>query len=179
MDRSPERSERRRFLKVLQGSAAAAIGILSYRGALSESSAATVRGLEIRREFPRVRVAQISQIKEKEPFHFTYPDQAAKQVILKLGKPARDGVGPESDIVGYSTACPHMGCDLGNAFEQVDSMLGPCSCHFSCFDLLSSGELIQGQATEALPQVILESDGDSIFAIGIKGLIYGRFDNLG
>ena len=33
--------------------------------------------------------------------------------------------------------------------------------------------VIAGHATEALPQIILELDGDDIYATGIAGLLYG------
>ena len=35
-----------------------------------------------------------------------------------------------------------------------------------------------GHGTERLPQILLELDGDNIFAVGMIGLIYGRYDNL-
>jgi arsenite oxidase small subunit len=38
--------------------------------------------------------------------------------------------------------------------------------------------IIGGHATESLPQVLLELEGDNIYAVGMIGLIYGRYDNL-
>ncbi len=32
-----------------------------------------------------------------------------------------------------------------------------------------------GSATEALPQIVLEVDGDEVFAVGVMGLVYGQF----
>jgi len=40
------------------------------------------------------------------------------------------------------------------------------------------GIIISGQAYESLPQVLLELDGDDIYAVGMMGLIYGRNQNL-
>ena len=34
--------------------------------------------------------------------------------------------------------------------------------------------VISGHATESLPQIILELDGDDLFATGIAGLTYGH-----
>jgi len=34
------------------------------------------------------------------------------------------------------------------------------------------------QATQSLPQVVLEVEGDAIYAIGVTGLVYGYRDNL-
>jgi Rieske Fe-S protein len=33
--------------------------------------------------------------------------------------------------------------------------------------------VLSGHATQALPQVVLELDGDAIRAVGIQGLIFG------
>jgi arsenite oxidase small subunit len=46
------------------------------------------------------------------------------------------------------------------------------------FDLTRHGILISGQAYQSLPQILLELEGDNIFAVGVFGLIFGRYDNL-
>ena len=38
--------------------------------------------------------------------------------------------------------------------------------------------VVAGHATEALPQVFLELEGDDIYAIGVLGLIYGYSSNV-
>ena len=38
--------------------------------------------------------------------------------------------------------------------------------------------VISGHGTESLPQILLEVEGDNIYAGGMIGLIYGRYDNL-
>ena len=38
--------------------------------------------------------------------------------------------------------------------------------------------MILGQATQSLPQIMLQVEGNEIFAIGVAGLIYGFQDNL-
>jgi len=38
--------------------------------------------------------------------------------------------------------------------------------------------VVAGHATSPLPQVVLESDGDDIYAIGVLGLIYGYHKNI-
>ncbi|MBT6910082.1 MAG: arsenate reductase (azurin) small subunit, partial [Rhodospirillaceae bacterium] len=50
--------------------------------------------------------------------------------------------------------------------------------HLSTYDLTRHGILISGQAYQSLPQVLLELDGDDIYAVGVFGLIFGRYDNL-
>jgi arsenite oxidase small subunit len=55
-----------------------------------------------------------------------------------------------------------------------------CGCHFSVFDPENSGQMVCGQATEDLPQVLLEYDArsDSLQAVAINGLLYGRQSNV-
>ena len=55
---------------------------------------------------------------------------------------------------------------------------GPCPLHLSTYDVTRHGILVSGQAYQSLPQVLLELDGDDIYAVGMFGLIYGRYDNL-
>ena len=43
------------------------------------------------------------------PLDVAYPDADAPGVLLKLGKPVPGGVGPDGDIVGFTTICPHKG----------------------------------------------------------------------
>ena len=38
--------------------------------------------------------------------------------------------------------------------------------------------VVAGQATESLPQIVLEAKGDEIWATGVMGLIYGYHSNL-
>ena len=56
--------------------------------------------------------------------------------------------------------------------------LGACPLHLSTYDLTRHGILISGQAYQSLPQVLLELAGDDIYAVGVFGLIFGRYDNL-
>ena len=39
------------------------------------------------------------------------------------------------------------------------------------------GMVISGHATQGLPQILLELDGDDIVATGVMGLIFGYADN--
>ena len=52
------------------------------------------------------------------------------------------------------------------------------SCSFSTFDLVHNGQVTLGQATQNLPQVLLEVDGDDVFATGVIRLIYGYANTL-
>ena len=63
-------------------------------------------------------------------------------------------------------------------YRPDSATVGPCACHFTTFDLTHRGMVVIGQATENLPQVILELEGDDVVAIGVNGIVYGYRDNL-
>ena len=138
----------------------------------------SVTAPERRDTYTRRRIAALSDLKIGEPVQFTYPLQGQSNVLIKLGQPAAGGVGPEGDVVAFSELCTHMGCPMGTLFKREHAVLGPCACHFTTFDLTHRGMVVLGQATENLPQVVLEVDGNDIFAVGVNGIIYGFRDNL-
>ena len=85
-------------------------------------------------------------------------------------------VGPEGDIVAFSTLCPHKGFPL--AYVAADKTLN-CPGHYSRFDCEKGGQEIFGHATQNLPQFRLRVDsaGD-IHAEAVDELIYGRLSNV-
>ena len=97
---------------------------------------------------------------------------------MKLGTPAGGGIGPGRDVVAFNYTCTHQGGPLQGTYQAGDKALGPCPLHLTTFDLTRHGIFISGQAYQSLPQVLLELEGDDIHAVGMFGLIYGRFDNL-
>src|SRR5262245_53609545 len=126
--------------------------------------------------YPSNRLANVSDLKSNEPLNVSYPDNDAPGVLLKLGKRVADGVGPDSDIVGFSTTCPHKGFPL--SYNKSDRTLN-CPGHYSRFDCEAGGQQIWGQATQNLPQYVLRVDakGD-IYAEGVDELLYGRLSNV-
>jgi arsenite oxidase small subunit len=88
---------------------------------------------------------------------------------------APGGVGPNNSIVGFSQLCTHKGCPVQYKAERK---LLICPCHWSSFDPTKSGQMVIGQASQALPQIRLRVTGNSIFAIGVDGLIFGRHTNM-
>ncbi len=117
-------------------------------------------------------------LKRGEPLDFSYPLEKNSNFLIELGTPAVNGVGPDKDIVAFSYQCTHMGCPLNGQYNPEHKMLGPCPCHFTQFDLTKSGDLVIGQATQSLPQILLEFKDGEIEAIGVTGLIYGSNNNL-
>ncbi len=130
--------------------------------------------------YPRKLVAKLSALKQDEPLEFAYPDGGmyAESIVVKLGVPAGGGIGPGRDVVAFNNFCTHQGGDLAGTYKGDTKSLGACPLHLSTYDLTRHGILISGQAYQSLPQVLLELDGDNIYAVGVFGLIFGRFDNL-
>ncbi len=130
--------------------------------------------------YPRKFIAKLSALKVDEPFDFEYPDtgEYAESILVKLGKQAGGGLGPDKDVVAFNYTCTHQGGPLQGTYQAADKALGPCPLHLTTFDLTRHGIFIAGQAYQSLPQVLLELDGDDIYAVGMFGLIYGRFDNF-
>ncbi len=127
--------------------------------------------------YPKHGVGKASKMPVNQAVTFQYPDASSPCAAIRMGSPVTGGVGPNQDIVAYSTMCTHMGCPV-----QYDggTKTFKCPCHFSIFDPENSGQMVCGQATEDLPRVMLDYDAksDSITAVGIDGLIFGRQANV-
>ena len=125
---------------------------------------------------PSYRLANLHDLKINEPLEVAYPDPDAPGVLLKLGRAVEGGAGPDGDVVGFSTVCPHKGFPL--TYNAEDRSLG-CPGHYSKFDAEKGGLQIWGHATENLPQYQLRIDdkGD-IYAEGLDELLYGRLSNV-
>ncbi|MBL6934270.1 MAG: arsenate reductase (azurin) small subunit [Alphaproteobacteria bacterium] len=130
--------------------------------------------------YPRMLIGRLSELKANKPVKFKYPDDGknTNSVLVKLGVPAGGGIGSGGDVVAFNALCTHMGGNMSSIYKPADQAMGPCSFHQSTFDLTRHGIIIGGHATESLPQVLLELDNDDIYAVGMIGLIYGRYDNL-
>ena len=164
---------RREFLKI-SGSVAAGTGAAVLPGfagaAPTQDAGSTVL------PYPRKTVAVASELEEGQAVVFHYPDDSSPCALIKMGRPVPGGVGPNRDIVAFSTLCTHMGCP---AIYDQGTRTFRCGCHYSVFDAEMAGQMVCGQATENLPQVVLEYGGDGdLSATAIKGLIYGRQSNI-
>ena len=130
--------------------------------------------------YPRKFITRLSELVVDEPFDFEYPDEGAyaESILIKLGREAGGGLGPDKDVVAFNYTCTHQGGPLQGTYQAADKALGPCPLHLTTFDLTRHGIFISGQAYQSLPQVLMALEGDDIFAVGMFGLIYGRYDNL-
>jgi arsenite oxidase small subunit len=128
--------------------------------------------------FARKRIARLSELSEATPIEFNFPSAAIHTncMLFKLGKAAGGGVGDDDDIVAFSARCTHMGGDLSRGYIKDHQLVG-CGEHLTTFDLTRHGIMVAGHATDRLPQILLEIEGDEIFATGIVGLLYGYAAN--
>ena len=161
---------RRQFLR--GGATAAAAGVAA---ALVSSRGQAAPPLA-RVEYPRNRLANLKDLKVDQPVQIAYPDQDSPGALVKLGRAVEGGVGPERDVVAFSTLCPHKGFPLN--YLASDKSLN-CPGHYSRFDCEKGGQQIWGHATLNLAQfkLIVDQNGD-IHAVGCDEQIYGRISNV-
>ncbi|MDQ7728296.1 arsenate reductase (azurin) small subunit [Halomonas sp. SpR8] len=167
---------RRNFLK-LTGSSAA-VGTLSLAPiAHAQQGSPPLPPGSTTLPYPKELVTKLSELVINQPIYFSYPDERSPCVVIRRGREVKGGVGPDKDVVAYSTQCTHMGCPV--SYDQ-EAEAFKCPCHYSIFDPDNMGQMVIGQATENLPRVILEYDDteDALMAVSIDGLIYGRQANI-
>ncbi len=157
--------------KFLSGAGFAAAGAAASSMVPAQTAPAAARV-----DYPANRLGNTRDLKIDEPLSVAYPDADAPGVLLKLGKRVSGGAGPDGDIVGFSTTCPHKGFPL--SFNKSDRTLN-CPGHYSRFDCEAGGQQIWGQATQNLPQYALRVDANGdIYAEGVDELLYGRLSNV-
>lgn len=156
---------RRQFL--LTGGATVALVSL---GALPGSAEAAQA---LKASYPRQKIGSLAALKKGVPLPFNYPYSDVRNILVKLGVEAGGGAGPQKDIVAFNQQCTHMGGPLDGTYKDKYQALGPCPLHLTTFDLTRHGMVISGQATDSLPQIVLEIQGDDIYAVGVMGLVYG------
>lgn len=166
---------RRLFLKS-SGAAAAAVGtvIIPIQNANAATPGVT-GGTAL--AYPKIAIGRVSGMPVNQASMFNYPDASSPCYVIRMGNSVPGGVGPNGDIVAYSAMCTHMGCPV---VYDGGSRTFKCGCHFSIFDPENGGQMVCGQATEDLPRIKLEYDAksNSVHAVGVDGLIYGRQSNV-
>ena len=162
---------RRQFLR---GGTMAAAGAAAATVVGAEAARAAVQTARV--SYPANRLANLADLKPNEPLEIAYPDADSPGVLIKLGTPVPTGIGPDGDVVGFSTLCPHKGFPL--RYSAGDRAFD-CPGHYSRFDAEKAGMQIWGQATQNLAQFELSVDekGD-IYASAVDELIYGRLSNV-
>jgi len=166
---------RRQFFKVT-GGVAIGTGLAGGLVGNAEAARADDAGSTVL-PYPRKAVAKAARMEVNSPVSFVFPDADSPCVALRMGKTVPGGVGPDSDIVAFSTLCTHMGCPI---VYDASTRAFRCGCHYSVFDAEMGGQMVCGQATENLPRITLEYDrkSDTVTAVAVQGLIYGRQSNV-
>ena len=165
---------RRQFLKLMGGATATImLSPLFFHPVLGQG-ALQVKG------YPRKRIGKLSALLNDQPVEFLYPDDSAHSIcfLVKLNERAHGSVGPQQDIVAFSNICTHQGGLMRGLYDAQYKVAGPCPLHLTTFDLTRHGMVVSGHATEGLPQIVLEINGDDIYATGVQGLIYGQASNV-
>ena len=180
----PSAMGRRNFLKL----AAAVGGAVTIMAVASSIKAATfVPTSTTPLAWPKVTVTNINQVQPLVPVAFNYPLTNTPNFLVKLGVAADNGVGPDRDIVAFSTICQHLGClfsfvptgasPVCNPSYKAAFPMGYCCCHGSQYDFVHGAKVIGGPAARPGPMVQLEVDaatGD-ITAVGMTApTIFGR-----
>lgn len=127
--------------------------------------------------FERQRVGSLSALSNGDPQYFDYPLVGQSNIMVDLGERAIGGIGENRSVVAFSNICTHMGCPVTD-YQPEHKVLGPCVCHYTTFDLSKDGQVVLGQATQNLPRLLLETDGDDVYAVGLFRLVYGYSNNL-
>ena len=162
--------ERRKFMVA---GAAGAAGLVAAQALPGRARAAT--GSPDTAAYPVVEVTRLADLDPGATLDFAYPDDDSPALLIRLPEPVEGGIGPEGDIVAFSILCTHKGCPV--SYKPKHKML-ICPCHWSTFDPAKAGTLVIGQASQGLPRIRLRVAGETIQAIGVVGLIYGRHTNI-
>ena len=165
---------RRKFLKIMGGATATImLSPLFFHPVLGQA-ALQVKG------YPRKRIGKLSALMNDQPLEFLYPDESSHSIcfLVKLDERAHGGKGSAQDIVAFSNICTHQGGLMRGLYDAKYKIAGPCPLHLTTFDLTRHGMVVSGHATEGLPQIVLEIEGDDIYATGVQGLIYGQASNV-
>jgi Rieske Fe-S protein len=111
--------------------------------------------LRQRRTPPRAKVGSMSEIPVGGVKTFAYPGDHDRCVLVRLD---------DGGVVAFSQVCTHLSCAV---IPKVDEGVFLCPCHAGYFDL-RSGNNISGPPPRPLARIVLEIDGDDVFAVGIE-----------
>ena len=129
--------------------------------------------------WPVIKIANISSLDTTKPLLFNYPLVDTPCVLVKCGRTAENGVGPDSDIVAFSNVCQHLGCIYSaltpnlsppcNSAFVASAPEGYCCCHGGQYDFLNDAKVLSGPPPRPVPRVILKYDNSTgdIYAIGM------------
>jgi len=104
--------------------------------------------------FPRTLVGRASEIPKGGVKLFTYPGPQHPCLLFHT----------QSDrFVAYSQKCTHLSCAV---IPAADGKRIECPCHHGFFSL-EDGRVLQGPPPRPLPRILLERQGDELWAFGV------------
>jgi len=167
---SAERSTdtaRRRFLKALIVLSGALVLF-----PLERLSAFLLETKSSQTSYPRVKIANTSEVAAGKSVLFTYPHKDRPAVLIHLAS---------GEFVAYDAICTHLGCQIHFDEEPIKGWEGKkdnlfCACHGGVFDP-TNGDVLAGPPPRPMPKVKLEVDANGdIYANGYEsGLpLYGE-----
>jgi Rieske Fe-S protein len=104
---------------------------------------------------PTAKIASKSDVPVGGFAIFSYPTEHERCVLVRLG---------ESEFVAFSQACTHLSCAV---VPKVAEGIFLCPCHDGYFDL-RTGKNIAGPPPRPLPRILLELQGNDVFAVGVE-----------
>jgi arsenite oxidase small subunit len=135
---------------------------------------------------PAVRAATIGTA---EAYVFHYPYRATPCFLIRLGRTAAGGVGPDRSVVAFSAICAHAlsypskelsPIRYSQGYSQVAQRAGAivCCAHHSVYDPADGARVLSGPAPFPLATIRLEHDAatDRLYATGVRG--EDRFDDF-
>lgn len=103
----------------------------------------------------RVAVARVDELAVGGAKTFTYPEGGTPKLLVRTAERA---------FVAYDQQCTHLLCPVVPAVAEGKLH---CPCHNGWFDL-ATGRPLAGPPRRALPRVVLEVRGDTVYAIGME-----------
>jgi nitrite reductase/ring-hydroxylating ferredoxin subunit len=108
-----------------------------------------------RPSFPRTHIASLRGIPIGSATMFDYPTEHDPCLLVRID---------DQTLVAYSQACTHLSCAV---VPKVAEGVLHCPCHEGYFDL-RTGRNIAGPPPRPLPKILIEIDGDDVFATGVE-----------
>lgn len=106
--------------------------------------------------YPVRAVAQLGEIPVGEVKLFAYPTEEDRCILVRTA---------EDKYVAYSQKCTHLSCAV--YYSQTSNCL-ECPCHQGFFSV-DDGSVLQGPPSRPLPSIVLETRGDQLVAIKVRG----------
>jgi nitrite reductase/ring-hydroxylating ferredoxin subunit len=103
-------------------------------------------------------IARLEEIAVGGSRVFHYPGETEPRILVRLS---------ETSFVAFDQECTHLTCPV--IPRPAEGELH-CPCHKGRFDL-ASGRPIAGPPRRALSRVVLETRGDTLYAVGIESSI--------